>query len=187
MRADSLESRDMNTIPPQRTFLKHIGRQQPRWKRQANYWLWRLAKREEDPEALARGIAVGMFAGVLPMLGQSFVAIALAWLFRGSRIVAAAMTFVSNPATTFPIFFLDYWVGCHLLGKPMLAIKQSDFESWDAFSALGLDFVVAIFLGGFVVGAIAGVISYFAGHAIVKRLKRKKRGGKSNDELSKSA
>lgn len=165
----------MKTFPSQKAFVRHAGRNRPRWLRVLNYWLWRLAKQEEEPEALARGIAVGMFAGVLPMLGQSFVAIALAWAVRGSRIVAAAMTFVSNPLTTFPIFLLDYWIGCQILGKAMLAVKKSDFESWESFSSLGMDFVLTIFLGGAVFGAIVGACSYFVGHAIVKRLRAKKK------------
>lgn len=139
-----------------------------------NFWLWRLERRSEDPEVIARGVAAGMFAGILPMLGQSFVAIAVASLVGGSRIIAAAMTFVSNPVTTFPIFLFDYWLGCKLLGRPMLSVKPSDFESWAAFSALGVDFVVAIFLGGIITGAVAGFASYFVGHALVKKLKERR-------------
>lgn len=56
----------MKTFPSQKSFVRHAGRGQARWLRIINYWLWRLAKQEEEPEALARGIAVGMFAGILP-------------------------------------------------------------------------------------------------------------------------
>ncbi len=116
-------------------------------------------------------MAVGVFAGILPMLGQSFVAIALAWLVRGSKIVAAAMTFVSNPLTTFPIFLFDYWLGSFILQRDMLKVSPSDFESWEKFSALGVDFVFTIFLGGIIAGAVAGAVSYFLGHALVMRIK----------------
>lgn len=180
----------MQTLPTKKSFVRHAGRARPRWQRLANYWLWRLAKREEEPEALARGIAVGMFAGLLPMLGQSFVAIALAWAVGGSRIVAAAMTFVSNPLTTFPIFVFDYWVGCQLLSKEMLHVSPSDFESWEKFSALGLDFVLTIFAGGLLVGGLSGVIAYFAGHSIVKKLqarRHQKRPARPKADLPKSA
>lgn len=171
----------MKTFPSPKSFVRHAGRSRPRWLRIVNYWLWRLAKQEEEPEALARGIAVGMFAGVLPMLGQSFVAIALAWALRGSRIVAAAMTFVSNPLTTFPIFLFDYWIGCQILSKPMLSLKQSDFESWESFSSLGMDFVITIFLGGIVFGAVVGGASYFVGHALVKRVRARKKRSRRRD------
>lgn len=171
-------------------FVRHAGRVHPRWKRLLNYWLWRLAKHEEDAEAIARGIGVGMLAGVLPMFGQSFVAIALAWVFRGSRIIAAAMTFVSNPLTTFPIFFFDYWLGCAVLGKEMLPISEGDFTSWERFSALGLEFLVAIFFGGALFGGVAGVMSYLAARPIVNRMqarRRERRMRAQQAEISRSA
>lgn len=157
-----------------KSILRFRGRGRPRWQRLLTYWLWRLARQTERPEAIARGVAVGVFAGILPMLGQSFVAIALAWLVRGSKVIAAAMTFISNPVTTFPIFLFDYWLGCYLLDQKMLSLKPSDIESWESFSSLGYDFVIAIFLGGIITGAVAGGISYVIGHALVLRLKKER-------------
>lgn len=158
-----------------KSLLRCRGRTRPRWQRLATYWLWRLGRQQERPEVIARGVAVGMFAGVLPMLGQSFVAIALAWAVRGSKIVAAAMTFVSNPLTTFPIFLFDYWLGSLILGREMLSVKPSDFESWERFSALGTSFVFTIFLGGIITGAVVGAVSYFLGHALVKHIQSERR------------
>lgn len=159
-------------LPP--SILRYRGRARPRWQRLSTYWLWRLSRQSDRPESIARGVAVGVFAGILPMLGQSFVAIALAWLVRGSKVTAAAMTFISNPLTTFPIFFFDYWLGCHILDQKMIRVVPEHFESWDSIKALGVDFVIAIFLGGVIFGAAAGGLSYFLGHALVKRLRHER-------------
>jgi uncharacterized protein (DUF2062 family) len=138
------------------------------------YWIWWITHDQAAPEAIARGIGVGVFAGVLPMVGQSLIAIPLAWMVGGSKVVAAAMTFLSNPITAVPIFLFDYWVGCKILGKKMIDTSTADFSTWEGISKLGTDFIVTIFLGGIIVGVIAGSVSYFLGHAYVLRVRQRK-------------
>jgi uncharacterized protein (DUF2062 family) len=64
--------------------------------------LWRLTRR-----SVPAGVAVGLFVGILLMIpGLQIVGAALmAVPFRANIPIAAAMTFVSNPATT-PFFIL---------------------------------------------------------------------------------
>ena len=64
--------------------------------------LWRLSRR-----SVPAGVAVGLFVGILLMIpGLQIVGAALmAVPFRANIPIAAAMTFVSNPATT-PFFII---------------------------------------------------------------------------------
>jgi len=64
--------------------------------------LWRFTRR-----SVPRGVAVGLFVGIFLMIpGLQIVGAALACVpFRANIPVAAAMTFLSNPATT-PFFLV---------------------------------------------------------------------------------
>jgi uncharacterized protein len=64
--------------------------------------LWRFTRRSVPP-----GVAIGLFVGIFLMVpGLQIVGAALVCIpFRGNIPVAAAMTFLSNPATT-PFFLL---------------------------------------------------------------------------------
>ena len=64
--------------------------------------LWRFTRR-----SVPRGVAVGLFIGIFLMVpGLQIIGAALASVpFRGNIPIAAAMTFLSNPATT-PFFII---------------------------------------------------------------------------------
>ena len=64
--------------------------------------LWRFTRR-----SVPRGVAIGLFIGIFLMVpGLQIVGAALVCVpFRGNIPIAAAMTFLSNPATT-PFFIV---------------------------------------------------------------------------------
>ena len=64
--------------------------------------LWRFTRR-----SVPRGVAIGLFVGIFLMVpGLQIVGAALCCMpFRANVAIAAAMTFLSNPATT-PLFLL---------------------------------------------------------------------------------
>ena len=64
--------------------------------------LWRLTRR-----SVPRGVAIGLFVGIFLMVpGLQIVGAAMCCMpLRGNVAIAAAMTFLSNPATT-PFFLL---------------------------------------------------------------------------------
>ena len=72
---------------------------------------WRgLLDSPEGPERLARGVASGAFAAMLPAFGlHALIALAAAWLAHGSRAVAAAACLlIGNPLThvaTLPVAY----------------------------------------------------------------------------------
>ncbi len=133
-----------------------------------------LRKLRGKPEVVARGMAVGVFAGCFPFFGfQSILGIVLATLIRGSKLSAIAGTWISNPLTYIPIFFLNYKVGQWLLGVET-SFNPHSTDSLESFLALGPKLVITLLVGCFFVGAVTGIISYFASLYILKRLRRNK-------------
>ena len=135
--------------------------------------LWRLRGR---PKFVAKGLAVGVFAGCFPFLGmQSILGIFLATMFKASRVAAVAATWISNPLTYVPIFVFNYKIGKLLLRTEDTVSLPLDLKSFTAFKEQGATFAIALLTGSFVVGMILAVITYFYGLAILERWKNNRR------------
>lgn len=77
--------------------------------------LWHLSRR-----GVAMGVAIGMFFGLLIPFGQIAAAAILALMLRANLPAAVAATFVSNPLTFAPVYYLAYRIGEVLTGHPTL-------------------------------------------------------------------
>lgn len=148
------------------------------------YWLrncqrrfnLRLRKLKGKPVILARGFAVGVFAGCFPFFGlQSLIGVFLAILFRGSKITAIAGTWLSNPLTDLPLFVFNFKVGELLLGVDIISRQKIDFELLSHLMESGFTFVATLLTGCTVVGAIASVVSYFVSLLMFQGLKGRKK------------
>lgn len=64
---------------------------------------------------IARGVALGLFVGFLIPIGQIAAAALLALSVRGNLLVAALVTFVTNPLTFPPIYYAAYRLGTFLI------------------------------------------------------------------------
>lgn len=91
-----------------------------------NKWLRVLAPLVNDPNLLhfnrrsvSAGMCVGVFAAFIPLPVQMFVAIALSLAARGNIAVAAAATWISNPFTYGPLYYVCYLIGVFFLGEPL--------------------------------------------------------------------
>ena len=97
-----------------KNFLFSVGR----WIR---YWYLRIVRIKASPHTVARGMAVGVFVGCLPVIPfQTVIALALAVVLRCNKLAAALGTWVSNPLNV-PFFYYGlYKVGiffipqCHV-------------------------------------------------------------------------
>jgi uncharacterized protein (DUF2062 family) len=74
--------------------------------------LWQM-----DRGSIARGVAIGLFFGLLLPLAQLLFAVAFAVWLRGHVAAAAAATFVINPLTFAPLYWLAHRIGSALLGQ----------------------------------------------------------------------
>ena len=137
----------------------------------------KLLRLRGNPKVLAKGFAVGVFAGCFPLFGlQSLIGLFLATVVRGSKVAAYAATWISNPLTYVPLYIFNYKIGKLLLGTEDTTLPPLDLESFTAFKELGSTFAIALLTGSFVVGMSLAVITYFYGLAILERLRDRRVG-----------
>ncbi|MGB7086695.1 MAG: DUF2062 domain-containing protein [Phormidesmis sp.] len=154
---------------PKNFFLKRLDAQY--WKRLLRYLYVRFVRLQSSPRAIARGVAVGVFAGSFPLLGfQSLIGIMLAALVGGNKVMAVASTWISNPLTYFPLFALNFHIGRWLLRLPITTMLPSSPTDWDEWMAMGLDVGAALMLGSCVVGIVAAAVGYYVGLIIARRV-----------------
>ena len=135
------------------------------------FWAW---KQEGSPVERAKGIALGVFSGCFPFFGfQTLIGIALARLCKGNLLLAAVATWISNPVTYIPIFWLNYKVGEYFLGVGRRLDHIKQLSSEDLLSQ-GWVFSSRILLGSSVVGLILGIVLGAISYQFFKSMSYKK-------------
>ena len=130
----------------------------------------KLLRLQDKPEVVAKGLAVGIFAGCFPFFGiQSLIGIFLATICRGSKVAALAATWISNPLTYVPLYVFNYKIGKLLLGIEDTVVLPLDLKSFTTFREQGSTFATALLVGSFVVGTSLATVSYFYSLAILER------------------
>lgn len=161
------------------------------WKRMRDFCVYKVLHADDPPHRLAMGIATAMFVTFTPFIGlQMVLAVFLAWLLGGNKLVGIPLVWLSNPFTIIPIYYPSYLLGCSMLGGRVVAGRWKQLGTewrdlisdpattwrakidfwWDGF----VDFFLPLFLGSAVVATVVGVLSYYLSlHAIrTYRLRR---------------
>ena len=134
----------------------------------------------DTPEAIAGGVAIGIFIGFTPLVGlKTALTILLAWLTR-SNIIAAVIASAAHDFLwpVMPVIFLwEYDIGFWLLSQPHHwppPMSRSQLHSWLNWSAL---FTVGkpMLLGGIICSAPFAALSYFFARRLVARHQQKRR------------
>ena len=135
----------------------------------------------DTPEAIAGGVAIGIFIGFTPLFGlKTILTILFAWL-TGSNIIAAVIASAAHdvllplmPA----VFRLEYDVGFWLLSQPhhlppplVRMHLQGHWRHWTTFFTVGKPLLV----GSAVCAAPFALLSYVLTQRIVARHHRKKK------------
>ncbi len=142
----------------------------------------RVKKLQGDPRYIAMGMAVGVFVGVTPTIPfHTIIAIALAFVLKGSKPAAAIGVWFANPLTI-PIFYIgSFKVGTLIINKPIpFDIK---FESINELMTLGLDVTIAMVVGGALLGILPAILAYILTYrfmVVVRDKARKKKKGSRN-------
>jgi hypothetical protein len=119
---------------------------------------WRFTRR-----SVPRGVAVGLWVGIfllipgVQIVGSALVSIPL----RANIPVAAAMTFLTNPATTPFLLGASYFVGSGLgiggqRGVPGRSASMVEWATW-----LFSDAALATVAGLFIIATVSAILSYF--------------------------
>lgn len=128
-----------------------------------------------DRECVARGVAIGLFIGMIPVIPfQTILVILFCILIRGNFVIAFLTSWISNPITLVPLTYLTYSVGDWILGKSTAeaveTVRQVSLK-WDSlhefsssFSAWILQFGKGFFIGLPILAVSASIIGYLAVH-----------------------
>lgn len=159
---------------PQNCLLKRLDVRY--WKRLLKYFYIRFLRMQGSPEAIARGVAAGMFAGSFPFLGfQTLLGIAIAAMVRGNKVMAAVGTWISNPLTYVPIFALNFHIGRMLLRFPKETVLPDASAGMAEWMSLGMTTTAALMVGSLVTGIVAGVIGYYLALTVAHRVRSARR------------
>ena len=113
--------------------------------------LWHLNRR-----SIAFGLALGLFVGFMPILGQMFVAAALAIMARVNLPIAVMAVWITNPITMGPIYFIAYQIGAAMLTLP---VGEHAFTmSWEWFTHEFVAIWQPLLLGSFILGTAAAIL-----------------------------
>jgi uncharacterized protein (DUF2062 family) len=130
--------------------------------------LWHLHRR-----SVAGGVAVGLFAAMIPGPVQMLGAALLSSLFKVNLPVAVLATMISNPFTIVPMYYCAYKIGELLTGQSSnellktLNLTQTGLTNWfpafvEWMSSLGKPLAVGLPI----FGALLAVGGYFAARGV---------------------
>ena len=168
----------------------------------------RVKELQGDPHYIAMGVAIGVFVGVTPTIPfHTVLAIALAFVLRGSKPAAIIGVWFANPVTV-PLFYIgSYKVGVFVFGGaggdlpglgPLLETLEGPYALAHKFDVLGeffnhhFDVACMMLAGGILLGIPLAVISYFVTRRIaagaltgINGIKRVVKSEKYNKDLDK--
>ena len=139
----------------------------------------RLLAIRDTPEAIAGGVAIGIFFGLTPLFGlKTLLAILSAWLLRSNILAAVIATTLYDVVLPFmPVVFVwEYKIGYLLLNDEWpqklsrVQLKAAEWRHWTTFLTVGKP----VLLGSVVVGAPGALVTFFITRGIVARHQRRK-------------
>ncbi len=144
-----------------------------------------VTRLEDTPYRIAMGCACGLFSCVLPIFGQMVVSMVLARLFRANVVASIPWTWLSNPATSLPLWYGCYRVGAALLREDALKMavlhnlvthleRDGLTATLAAGGALLGQAVVPLLLGTVIIGLVFGALGYLAIKPLVVRLQARR-------------
>jgi uncharacterized protein (DUF2062 family) len=136
----------------------------------------RVKRLDGDPHYIAMGMAIGVFVSITPTMPfHTVIAVALAFILRGSKAAAAIGVWFCNPITA-PFFYLgSYKTGMFILGHS--APFDVKYESILELLKLGMDVTIAMIVGGVILGILPGFASYFITRNIITKIRLRKTAG----------
>jgi len=148
-------------------------------------WLHRHSLRllaiRDTPEAIAGGVAIGIFFGFTPLFGlKTLSAIFVAWLTRSNILAAVISGTLHDIILPFmPVIYRwEYSIGYWLLSQPhhwpapltRFRWEGAAWRHWTTFFSVGKPLLV----GGCICAAPVSLVSFFITRAIVAHHQRKK-------------
>lgn len=130
------------------------------WKRRLKAFYIRIKSLQGDPHYVAIGMASGVFVAVTPTIPfHTILALAMAFVLKGSKPAAAIGAWFCNPLTIGPFYIGSYQIGMLLLGREITVDLET--VTLQELLAMGTDVAIAMVVGGALLGIVPAVLSYF--------------------------
>ncbi|GAA4411075.1 DUF2062 domain-containing protein [Quisquiliibacterium transsilvanicum] len=152
----------------------------PRFARLAGFlfsrpWLWALNRR-----AVARGVACGLLVGVIPLPTQMVLAAVLAGAAHGHVPAAIAATWLTNPITALPIWWVALQLGSLATGVP-LTLPDIDWFSvaavWGWMKELGQPLAIGLCMAAALLSAAGYATTMVLWRLVIVRRYRGRHAG----------
>ena len=149
-------------------------------KSKIRHWAKRTKALNGEPRYVAMGMAVGIFVSATPTIPfQTIIAVALAFILRGSKAAAALGVWLSNPIT-FPVFYLaSYKIGAFLFG--ISTDTDITGQTTPDLLKLGFDISLAAITGGIIIGIILAIGAYIITYKIVRKIRSREKKGQRGE------
>lgn len=146
-------------------------------------WQWGMSPKENirqvitrfkqlqgNPHNIATGMGIGIFVCATPTFPfQTFLAIALAFIFRGSKAAAIIGSWLAAPAI--PFFYIgSYKLGTFILGYSSISIAM-DSLSVSKLINMGWTVASAMITGGIIIGLFPGIAGYLITYNVFKKIR----------------
>lgn len=141
-----------------------------------------LQQIRDAPQAVAGGVAIGMFWGFTPLLGfKTLLSILVSWTFRCSKIAAVITVSLHDILTPiWPIvlrweYDLGFWILSHPHHFPnRLNMRDTHLRHW--LHLKSLEILWPMLVGSLLFALPFSLISYFSVEWLLERYHRKRAG-----------
>lgn len=157
-------------------YLRHM----PRVKHVRGTWLHRrLGDRlfhgelwQPTRKRFAGGMAVGAFFAMIPAPGQTLGAGLIAYFTRVNLPAAVAATWISNPLTMPLCIYVQYRIGCLILGRGPTDVPTHDL--WEMAQKAPIPFLVGVLPSAAILSLIVYPLSLLIWDVFCARVKTKR-------------
>lgn len=131
-----------------------------------------IRKMEGDPKNIASGYSLGIFIGMMPLVGvKAFIAVAIASFFMWNKLAAGIGVFNINPLTA-PFFFgLNYLVGKQITGcsHPFEFPEELSFTFLKELFINSSEVLMTLAIGGLILGIPFAFFAYQLTYHTIKK------------------
>jgi uncharacterized protein len=155
--------------------------------RMIKFYFLLFVRKEDSPEKIAHGLAIGVFVGFMPIIPlQSVTTLLLCAIFKTNKLAGViGSTALTNPITALPVFYAQHFLGRIFILKEFSYDKFVDLFkhiSVHNLNEIGSDIVTLfnmVTIGGMIVGVFFyPFVYYITKRSIIRRRERIRLGKK---------
>ncbi len=145
-----------------------------------------LAREKDPPHKVALGLGLGIFIGILPIMGIQMAVVTLFALpLKGNLKAAIAGVWISNPITFIPMYWSYYQFGLLFTQtKPVdweaftQVITRAAEGSWAEVSSsmfnLGAHILIPMWIGATILAVVFSIPTYFVTYSLVVKFRARR-------------